>query len=145
MALLRVTVLDRTWRRARSSPPGAPTRRRTCRLHQSRSADARLPSGGRVFLTGPYRGQPTGLSIVLPAAAGPFTLAGDTGVGTEVLRASIAIDPTTAALTVSSDAPPRQLNGLAFKLRFMALTYARTSKARGAYLHVYTKQRVDTM
>jgi hypothetical protein len=68
--------------------------------------------GGKVFLTGRYRGKPFGLSIVLPATAGPFTLAGNSGRGTEVVRASIAVDPTTAALTVTSDELPHMLNGI---------------------------------
>jgi hypothetical protein len=68
--------------------------------------------GGKVFLTGPYHGKPFGLSIVLPATAGPFTLAGNSGRGTEVVRASIAVDPTTTALTVTSDELPQVLNGI---------------------------------
>ena len=69
-------------------------------------------SGGKVFLTGPYRGRPFGLSVVLPAVAGPFTLAGNTGRGVQVVRAAIGVDPATAALTVSSDELPHALNGI---------------------------------
>jgi hypothetical protein len=56
---------------------------------------------GKVFLTGPYKGGPYGLSIVTRAVAGPFDL------GTVVVRASIAVDPTDAHVTVVSDDVPK--------------------------------------
>ncbi len=67
--------------------------------------------GGRVYLTGPYKGQPFGLSIVVPAIAGPFNL------GTVVVRASIAVNPTTAALTITSDPLPQYVDGVQLRLR----------------------------
>jgi hypothetical protein len=75
--------------------------------------------GGQVFLTGPYKGAPFGLSIVVPAIAGPFNL------GTVVVRASIAVDPRTAQLTVTSDPLPQILQGIPLDLRTVNVTVDR--------------------
>jgi uncharacterized repeat protein (TIGR01451 family) len=74
-----------------------------------------IPQAGRpqdpVFLTGPYKGAPFGLSIVVPAQAGPFDL------GTVVVRAAIFVDPHTAQITVVSDPLPTILQGIPLKVR----------------------------
>ena len=75
--------------------------------------------GGQVYLTGPYRGAPFGLSIVVPAIAGPFNL------GTVVVRASIAVDPHTAQLTITSDPLPQILQGIPLDLRTVNVTVDR--------------------
>jgi hypothetical protein len=68
-------------------------------------------SGGRVYVTGPYGGAPFGLSVVVPAVAGPFDL------GTVVVRAAVLVDRRTAALRVVTDPLPRVLDGIPFQLR----------------------------
>jgi hypothetical protein len=67
--------------------------------------------GGQVFLTGPYKGAPFGLSIVVPAVAGPFNL------GNVVVRAAISVDPHTAQITVTSDPLPTILQGIPLDVR----------------------------
>ena len=68
-------------------------------------------SGGRVYLTTGYKNQPFGLSIVVPAVAGPFNL------GNVVVRASIAINKETGQVTVTSDSLPQSRDGVPFRLR----------------------------
>jgi hypothetical protein len=75
--------------------------------------------GGQVFLTGPYKGAPFGLSVVVPAIAGPFNL------GAVVVRASIAVDPNTAQLTVTSDPLPQILQGIPLDLQAVNVTIDR--------------------
>ncbi len=47
----------------------------------------------------------------MPAVAGPFNL------GTVVVRASIAVNPATAALTIASDPLPQYVDGVQLRLR----------------------------
>jgi hypothetical protein len=88
-------------------------------------ADPFLVSGGQVFLTEGYEGAPYGLSIVVPAVAGPYTLAGTTGQGTVVVRAKIEVDPTDAQLTVVSDPLPSMLDGIPLQLKVVNVTIDR--------------------
>jgi hypothetical protein len=67
--------------------------------------------GGQVFLTGPYQGAPFGLSIVVPAVAGPIDL------GNVVVRAAIHVDPHTARITVTSDPLPTILKGFPLQVK----------------------------
>jgi hypothetical protein len=64
-----------------------------------------------IYLTGAYKGAPYGLSIAVPVLAGPFNL------GTVVVRASIAVDPVTAQLTITTDPLPSILDGVPTDLR----------------------------
>jgi hypothetical protein len=66
------------------------------------ASPVRLP--GNVYLTGPYKGAPYGLAIVVRAVAGPYDL------GTVVVRAAIHIDPHDAHVTVVSDDIPHILD-----------------------------------
>jgi uncharacterized repeat protein (TIGR01451 family) len=74
---------------------------------------------GSLYLTGPYRGAPFGLSIVVPTVAGPFNL------GNVVVRARINVDPNTAALTVTSDPLPQIIDGIPLRLRTANVTVDR--------------------
>jgi hypothetical protein len=84
--------------------------------------DPFLVTGGKVFITGPYKGAPYGLSIVVPAKAGPYTLSGTTGKGSVVVRSAISVNPSDAALTVTSDPLPTELDGIPLQLRRVNVT-----------------------
>jgi hypothetical protein len=88
-------------------------------------ADPFLVTGGKVYITGPYKGAPYGLSIVVPAKAGPYTLAGTTGQGTVVNRSAISVNPETSALTITSDPLPTILDGIPLQLRLVNVTINR--------------------
>jgi hypothetical protein len=80
-------------------------------------AEPFLVTDGKIYITGPYKGAPYGLSIVVPAKAGPYTIAGPNGTGTVVVRAAVNVDPHTAALTVASDPLPTVLDGIPLQLK----------------------------
>ncbi len=72
--------------------------------------------GGKVYITGPYKGAPFGLSIVNPAKAGPFDL------GKVIVRAKINVNPETAGLTITTDTEgpyklPTILDGIPLQIR----------------------------
>jgi hypothetical protein len=75
--------------------------------------------GGNVYLTQGYKGAPFGLSIVVPVVAGPFNL------GTEVIRAAIAVNPATAQITVTSNPLPTIKQGIPFQVRTVNVTIDR--------------------
>lgn len=68
-------------------------------------------NGRGVYLTGPYKGAPLGLVIVVPAVAGPFDL------GTVVVRAAIHVDRKNASLRVAADPMPWILEGVPLRVR----------------------------
>ncbi len=75
---------------------------------------------GVVYLTGPYKNAPFGLSVVVPTIAGPFNL------GNVVVRAQVNIDPHTAALTVTTNPLPQILDGIPLRLRLASVTIDRS-------------------
>jgi hypothetical protein len=74
---------------------------------------------GSAYLTGPYEGAPYGLSLVVPALAGPLDL------GTIVIGAKIEVDPSTAALTITSDPLPQSLDGIPLQIKALNLNIGR--------------------
>jgi hypothetical protein len=74
---------------------------------------------GPVYFTGPYRGAPFGMAVVIRAIAGPFDL------GTVVVRQAIHVDPEDAHLTVVSDPLPTILEGVPIRLRTIDLAIDR--------------------
>jgi hypothetical protein len=81
-----------------------------------------LPAPGRqarIYLTSPYRDAPFGLSIVVPATAGPFDL------GNVIVRAKVEVDPRTAQLTITSDPLPAILEGIPLDVRTLELNIDR--------------------
>jgi hypothetical protein len=86
-----------------------------------------LPQPGKpqdpVYLTGPYKGAPFGLAIVVPAEAGPFNL--DENGHPVVVRARIMVDPHTAQVSVISDPAPQMLQGVPADIRAINVTIDR--------------------
>ncbi|MHB1538438.1 MAG: hypothetical protein ACYCUM_08595 [Solirubrobacteraceae bacterium] len=86
-------------------------------------ADPFLVQGGRVYLTEGYGGSQFGLSIVVPAVAGPYTLGGINGEGGEadngqvVVRSRLYVNPITTQLTAVSEPLPSMLDGIPLQLR----------------------------
>jgi hypothetical protein len=77
---------------------------------QAGSGSSPYTFNGSVYMTGPYNGAPFGLSIAVPAVAGPFNL------GLVVTRASISIDPVTSRVTAESTLPTI-VRGVPLRLR----------------------------
>jgi hypothetical protein len=74
---------------------------------------------GKAFLTGPYKGGPYGVAVVVPAIAGPFNF------GTVVVRQSIRVDPNDAHVIAVSDPFPTIIDGIPLRLRRVDLSINR--------------------
>jgi hypothetical protein len=95
-------------------------------------------TGGEVFITGPYKGAPFGLSIKNPAKAGPFDLErdpqnpqGEPSCDCVVVRAKVEVNPTTAALSVTSDNSgpyeiPSIIDGIPLQIKHVEVTINRS-------------------
>jgi hypothetical protein len=74
---------------------------------------------GKAYLTGPYKGGPYGIAVVVPAVAGPYDL------GTVVIRQSLRIDPGDAHVTDTSDPFPTILQGVPLRIKSVNVTLDR--------------------
>jgi hypothetical protein len=71
-------------------------------------------TSGRVYLAGPYNGEPLSLVVINPATVGPFDL------GVVVIRSAFHVDEHTAKLEIAasaSDRIPHILGGIVLHLR----------------------------
>ncbi len=79
---------------------------------------------GQVFITGPYKGAPFGLSIAVPAKAGPFDI-GSGPCDCVVVRARLDVDPHTAQAIVTTDPLPTILQGIPLQVKHVNVTVDR--------------------
>ncbi len=115
--LSKVQLCPEAQARADACGPGSEVG--TATVGAGPGADPLFLKGGRVYVTGPYEGAPFGLSIVVPAVAGPFNL------GTIAVGARIEVDPSTAALSIVSDPLPQSLDGIPLQLKTINLNIDR--------------------
>jgi hypothetical protein len=73
---------------------------------------------GRAYLTGPYAGAPYGLSVVVPAVAGPYNL------GEVVTRAAITVGLYSGRVTVTSTLPSI-VGGVPLRLQSLSVSVNR--------------------
>ena len=87
-------------------------------------AGAPLFLPGKVFLTEGYKGAPYGLSVAVPAKAGPFDL------GVVVVRQAVQVDPVTAQVKAVSDPLPTIWHGIPLRLRSIGVDIDRSGFMR---------------
>jgi hypothetical protein len=66
---------------------------------------------GKAYLTGPYKGAPYGIAVIVPALAGPFDL------GVVVVRQALFINPVTSQVTDVSDPFPTIRDGIPLRIK----------------------------
>jgi hypothetical protein len=79
------------------------------------SGPSPIQIGGKVFLSGPYKGAPLSLAVITPATAGPFDL------GVVVVRVALFVDPRTAQVRAVSDPIPHVYGGALLDIRSVAV------------------------
>lgn len=114
--LSRVALCGEPQAESGSCPPGSEIGKTTVAVG---AGEDPLQLTGKVYLTAGYKGAPFGLSIVVPANAGPFHL------GNVVVRAAISVNLVTAALTVTSAPLPQLKDGIPLRLRTVNVTVDR--------------------
>ncbi len=75
------------------------------------AGESPLSLTGKVYLTKSYGGSSFGLSIVVPAIAGPYNL------GTVIVRASVALNTSTGQMTITTGKLPSILEGVPLRLK----------------------------
>ncbi|HXS33769.1 MAG TPA: fibronectin type III domain-containing protein [Solirubrobacterales bacterium] len=100
---------------AESTAPSCPAASRVGRTLTGYGVGAALTyAPGRIYLAGPYHGQPLSLVTINSATVGPFDL------GTIVIRSAFSVDPHTAQLRIdsrASDPIPHIIDGIPLHLR----------------------------
>jgi hypothetical protein len=85
---------------------------------------------GALYLAGPYNGAPLSVVAITPAVTGPFDL------GTVVIRETLDLNPTTAAVEVKGSGPqgaiPQILKGVPLQLRDLRVEIDRPNFTQNA-------------
>jgi len=80
---------------------------------------------GPVYLTGPYSGAPYGLSIAVPAVAGPFNF-GSGACNCVLTRVAIGVDPYSGRV-IATSALPTIVKGVPLRLKSLSVAINRPS------------------
>ncbi|HEY0129898.1 MAG TPA: hypothetical protein VGB57_00725, partial [Allosphingosinicella sp.] len=93
------------------TPGSCPAASRVGSVTTSAGAGSPFSLRGGVYLTGPYKGAPYGLSVQVPAQAGPFNL------GIVKVRQALHVNPITASVRAVSDPLPTIVKGVPVRIR----------------------------
>lgn len=113
---------------AESANPSCPASTQVGRTYSGYGVGPTLTyAPGRVYLAGPYHGQPLSLVTINAATVGPFDL------GTIVIRSAFSVDPITAQLAIdsrASDPIPHIIQGIPLHLREIRIFMDRAAFTR---------------